>query len=159
MLVEAPAIEENLRPGMSERASLRLVGGIDVDAMLSRARRRAARLRRVRLLGLFGLAAVAACARIVAARAGRIDGGAVRVLLDATLVAGWTLGLVALPFAAAVKPKPVRAGALVALVCGPVLMPVVFGAGWGLVPAAAGVAACAVALAPARTAFAPRARR
>lgn len=62
----------------------------------------------------------------------------------------WLVALVLVPFTASVKPRPVRAGAIAALLCGPVLMPVVFGRGWGLVPSLVAFASGVAALLPNR---------
>lgn len=102
----------------------------------SRAEFRAARRKRALIL-LPGTAVVMwSLANLVAARHGRLsalEAGFVKHVIDHALPVLWTLFLVQVPFLLSLKPKPKRSGAVLAMFTGPVLTPLVFGAGgWRL---------------------------
>lgn len=112
------------------------------ERQLAKAEFRLARRRRAVLL-LPGAAVIFwALADLVAARHGRVwaltqGDGALSALLrhtaDHLQPVAWTLALVLVPLLVALKPKPKRTGAIIALFAGPVLTPLLFGAGgWRL---------------------------
>ncbi len=121
-------------------------------SMLDRAEFRLMRRRRLTTLAPGILAAVAAAVAVIADRHTQRLGGAAfaRHALDHALVLVWVGFLVVMPLAASVKPRPMRAGALAAVLSGPVLMPLVFGTGWRWWQAMAIVVAAATALVPKR---------
>lgn len=120
--------------------------------MLQRANFRLARRRRMTLLGVVSLTTAFACAGLISARHATMTGSGAAFFIGDLLVLIWA-GLLVIPsFAGAVKPRPVRAGALGALLFGPLLMPVVFGpGGWKSWQVAALLAASAAALLPPRS--------
>jgi len=102
----------------------------------SRAEFRAARRRRALTL-LPGAAVILwSLSDLVAARAGRASAaklGLLGHLVDHVQPIAWTLLVVLVPFLVALKPKPKRSGAVLAMFTGPVLTPLLFGAGgWRL---------------------------
>lgn len=120
--------------------------------MLLRANFRLARRRRATLLGLATLATVFAAAGLISTRHATLSGGFLRHAIGDLLVLAWAAILVLPSFAGAVKPRPVRAGAIGALVFGPLLMPLVFGpGGWTAWTIVFMLAACAAALVPPRS--------
>ncbi len=109
---------------------------VDGDRAATRAAFRAERRRRALTL-LPGTAVVFwALADLVAGRFHRLsalDAGFIRHVTDHIQPVAWTLAFVLIPYLVAVKPKPKRTGAVVALFTGPVLTPLLFGAGgWRL---------------------------
>ncbi len=106
--------------------------------MRTRATREFRAERRRRALVLAGSLSVTfwALADLVAARHRSLsDVGAsfLEHLGDYVQPVAWTLALVVTPLLVSVKPRPRRAGAILALLTGPVLTPLVFGAGgWHL---------------------------
>jgi hypothetical protein len=97
--------------------------------------KRHARMARRRLLTLLvpGLVTVAwATTQLVSARHARLadDGAAaVRLVVDPALPVLWAFFFVVLPLMWALKPRPLPAGAALALLAGPVLSPILFGPG------------------------------
>lgn len=96
---------------------------------------RAARRRRFVLLLPATAVAFWAIADLAAARHGRLvaqDAGAMRQWADHLALGLWTLALVVGGMATALKPRRVPAGALVAILAGPILTPIIFrgGGGW-----------------------------
>jgi len=108
------------------------------EQMLRRAeqkvRSRAARRRRLTLLAPAAIATLWSLADLLAARHARLDGaGLVHTFIDHSEVIAWTFGFVLVPILLSIKPSPLPQGAGLALVAGPVLTPIVFGAGgWHL---------------------------
>lgn len=120
--------------------------------MLQRANFRLARRRRMVLLGTATAATVFACGSLISARHATMSGGALSFFIGDVLLLAWAALLVVPSFAGAVKPRPVRAGALGALLFGPVLMPLVFGpGGWKAWQVAAMLAASVAAMVPPRS--------
>jgi hypothetical protein len=108
------------------------------------------RRRRLTLLCLGASFALWGSLDVMASREAKLT-GATHQAFDGALVFAWLSILVMLPFATALKPRPIRAGAIGALILGPVVSPMVFGHGWGLAPTAGFVMASAAALLPARS--------
>jgi hypothetical protein len=106
------------------------------ERKLARAEFRAARRRRT--LTLFPGATIIlwALADLVGARNARLSAlkfGFIRHITDNMQPIAWTILLVLVPYLLAVKPKPKRSGAVLALFTGPVLTPLLFGSGgWRL---------------------------
>lgn len=120
--------------------------------MLQRASFRLARRRRATLLGLATLTTTFAVAGLISTRHATLQGSFFRHLIGDVMVLAWAAILVLACFAGAVKPRPVRAGAIGALLFGPLLMPRVFGpGGWTAWTITLLLAACAAALAPPRS--------
>ena len=120
--------------------------------MLDQARFRPARRRRAMLLGVATIATLFAVAGLISTRHATLQGGLVRRTFDDLLVLAWAGILVIPSFATAVKPRPVRAGAIGALLFGPLLMPLVFGpGGWTSWQIVFLLAAGAAALVPPRS--------
>jgi len=72
-------------------------------------------------------------ADLVAARHARLHGGFFSAIVDHIQPIIWTLLAVLVPLLVALKPKPKRWGAVMAMFTGPVLTPILFGAGgWRL---------------------------
>lgn len=106
------------------------------ERALARAEFRAARRRRALTL-LPGAAVILwALADLVASRFARlsdVQGGFFRHVADHIQPVAWTLAAVLVPYLVALKPRPKRTGAVIALFTGPVLSPLLFGAGgWRL---------------------------
>ena len=106
------------------------------ETMLARAERRArgraARRRRRMLLLPASFATVWALIGLLVARHERLShahASAFRHLYDHVSVAAWTLLLVIVPLAVALRPRPIPAGAALAVIAGPILSPVLFGPG------------------------------
>lgn len=104
------------------------------ERMLGRLDFKLARRRRLVLLVPAAILAVWASADLGAARHGRLDvqgAGLLRHVADHAALAAWTL-LVVGAFATALKPRRAPGAALVAILAGPVLTPVIFrgGGGW-----------------------------
>lgn len=98
----------------------------------ARARNRSARRRRVRLLVPFLVATLWAMADLVAARNARLAAGGtggLRLMLDHLVVIGWTVAFVIAPMIAALKREPLPSGAALSVVAGPLVGPLLFGAG------------------------------
>lgn len=156
------AVEQNSRAspmstttGPIPRPALRLVrtpptAAARAHEILARAQFRMERRRRLTLIGATAVATLIALVRVVAARHDRLGAAAgAHHLLDHVLTIVWGGVLVVGTYAAAVKPKPVRAAALGALLSGPVAMPLVFGARWGAFEIVVATAAVVAALLPA----------
>jgi hypothetical protein len=93
---------------------------------------RTARRRRVTLLFPTVAAILWSCSDLVAARHGRLvtDGaGFFRLSIGVVVPAIWMMTFVLLPAVAALKRDPLPAGAALAFIAGPVLTPMLFGAG------------------------------
>jgi hypothetical protein len=125
------------------------------EHMLAGLEFRAARRRRVALLLPAMAVAFWAIADLAAARHGRLltqDASFIRHVLDHLALAAWTLVLVLGGLATALKPRRIPAGALVAILAGPVLTPLIFrgGGGWHLWQIALFVLLVLPALAPRR---------
>ncbi|MCA1832705.1 MAG: hypothetical protein ABR548_05255 [Actinomycetota bacterium] len=106
------------------------------ERKLAKAEFRAMRRRRALAL-LPGVAVIFwSLADLVAARGARLSAlnlGFIRHVLDGVQPIAWTLLLVVVPYLLAVKPRPKRSGAVLALFTGPVLTPILFGSGgWRL---------------------------
>lgn len=104
--------------------------------MQVRAEFRSARRRRALALLIGSPIVFWALANLVAARherLGIIRAGFFRHVADHAQPVAWTLLLVLVPMLLAVKPKPKRSGAVFAMFTGPVISPLLFGAGgWRL---------------------------
>ncbi|MCA1829983.1 MAG: hypothetical protein ABR552_08720 [Actinomycetota bacterium] len=71
--------------------------------------------------------------------------------LDGLELLAWTVVLVLIPLAVSIRPRrPIPAGAVVAVIAGPLLSPVLFGAGWSLWQSALVILVCAVVVLGAR---------
>ncbi|HEX9774692.1 MAG TPA: hypothetical protein VGB83_03820 [Actinomycetota bacterium] len=116
-----------------------------------RGRARSARRRRVRLLWPSLAMIFWSLADLLAARHERTLGagvGPAGQLVDHVQPIAWTVLLVAVPLVASLKPQPVKAGALLALLAGPVFGTAIFGTGgWRWWQATIVGAACLLILA------------
>lgn len=93
---------------------------------------KAARRRLVRVFAPSAVVIIWAMLDLLSGRGARLDeieAGAIRTFFDHIQVIGWTTLFVLLPLAGALKPEPLPSGAALAWFAGPVLSPVLFGAG------------------------------
>lgn len=127
-----------------KRDPIRPTSGKD---LLARAEFRLQRRRRLLLITPMLLASLWGAVNVIAWRADGLGSASfLRRGFDDVLVLSWIAALIFVPFASALKPKPVRAGAIVAFLAGPVLMPPIFGRGWGALPSMIALGACIAAV-------------